>query len=219
MCGRYTLTITDIAALAAAWGAEVDAALAAGWRPRFNVAPGNRAPLLVREGSIRRLVPATFGWDNPRGGLLLNARAETAAARPTFRRALETRRAAVPVDGFFEWQGPPSARRPSWFNRHGQPMLLAALEREDQGGLAFTILTTAAVAPVVGLHDRMPVILPAEAVGAWLSAGLPPALPPTPAGWLAIRPVSPLVNSPQHDVPDCLAPPAPEPPPAQGRLF
>jgi len=219
MCGRYTLTISDIAALAAAWGAEVDAALVAGWTPRFNVAPGHLAPLLTADGGIRRLVPATFGWVNPRGGLLINARAETAADKRTFKAALAARRVAVPIDGFYEWEGPPSARRPTWFHRDGSPLLLAALTREEAAGPAFVILTTGAVEPVRRLHDRMPVVLQPEQVAAWLAVGPPPALPPPPPGWLAARPASPKVNSNRYDAPDCLAAPAPPAPPPQLRLF
>jgi len=258
MCGRFTLTITDIAALAKAWGAEVDGALLAGWRPCFNVAPGHRVPLLtgapggpppasLRAGPppasthgppppasahggplaasgpvARRLVAATFGLPSPRGGLLLNARVETAARKPTFRHALAHARAAVPVDGFYEWEGPPSARRPSWFHRPGgAPFLLAALAVPGGpgGGVAFAILTTDSVEPVRRLHDRMPVILPGDLVEGWLADGPPPPLPATAAGWLEARAVSPRVNSPKVDDAACLDPAPPPAPPPQLSLF
>jgi putative SOS response-associated peptidase YedK len=214
MCGRFSLTITDIAALARAWGAEVDAALLAAWRPRYNVAPGQPAPLLRGRAGQRRLAAATFGLPAPRGGLLPNARAETAGEKRTFREALARGRAALPIDGFYEWEGPPSARRPSWFHQpEGGPILLAALAIDGPDGPAFAILTTAAVAPVARLHDRMPVLLPPALLDAWLADGPPPALPAPVPGLLAARQVSPLVNSPAHDGPACLAPPA------QGSLF
>jgi putative SOS response-associated peptidase YedK len=164
-------------------------------------------------------VGATFGWLNPRGGLLLNARAETAAGKRTFRTALATRRAAVPIDGFYEWEGPPSSRRPSWFHRGGEPLLLAALAQDGSDGAAFAILTCGAVEPVRRLHDRMPVILTPDLVAPWLAAGPPPDLPPTPPGWLSARPVSPKVNSNRHDAPDCLEPPPAPPPPPQLTLL
>jgi putative SOS response-associated peptidase YedK len=209
MCGRFSLTVSDIAALAREWGAEVDAALLEGWRPRYNVAPGQRVPLLRGAAGARRLVAAAFGLPAPRGALHVNARAETAGEKRTFRAALAQGRAAVPADGFYEWEGPPSARRPTWFHRPGgAPLLLAALAVDGADGPAFAILTTAAVEPVVRLHDRMPVILPPERLDAWLAQGPPPALPPAVPGLLAGRKVSPRVNSPQHDDPGCLAPPA-----------
>ncbi len=55
MCGRFTLTVEDIASLARQWAAEVDQALAQGWRPRFNVAPGDRHPVLVLEQRAQAL--------------------------------------------------------------------------------------------------------------------------------------------------------------------
>ncbi|MBK9518818.1 MAG: SOS response-associated peptidase [Anaeromyxobacter sp.] len=215
MCGRFSLTLSDIAALARAWGAEVDAALLAGWRPRFNVAPGQRAPLLRGPAGARRLALATFGLPAAHGALHLNARAETAAARPAFREALRQGRAVVPADGFYEWEGPPAARRPSWFHRpDGAPLLLAAVSGPGSDGQpAFAILTCGAVAPVARLHDRMPVLVPPEALEAWLAEGPPPALPPSAPGALAARLVSPRVNSPRVDGPECLE--APE----QGSLF
>jgi putative SOS response-associated peptidase YedK len=220
MCGRYTLTLADIAALAKAWGAEVEAALLEGWRPRFNVAPGQRAPLLTGGAGPRRLVGATFGLPAHGGGLLLNARAESAAEKRTFRAALARGRAVVPADGFYEWEGPPSARRPSWFHlAGGEPLLLAALSVEQATGPAFAILTTGAVAPVARLHDRMPVILPPDLLADWLSDGPPPPFPAPRPDLLLARPVSPRVNSALIDDAACLAPPPRPAPPAQGRLF
>ena len=47
----------------------------------------------------------------------INARAETAASRPTFREALASRRCVVPADGFFEWQRRAGGKQPYWFRR------------------------------------------------------------------------------------------------------
>lgn len=218
MCGRFTLTSDDLLSLAREWAAEVDAALAAGWRPRFNVAPGDRHPVLVASGGRRRLISASFGLAGaPAGGqpaLLINARLETASSRPSFRDAWLGRRAAVPADGFFEWEGPAAARRPTWFHLPGgAPMLLAALLGEAPGGgTGFAVLTRPALAPVLALHDRMPVLLPPALLDAWLS-GPPPALPDPAGGELVGKPVSPRVNSVENDDPACLEPER------QGKLF
>lgn len=217
MCGRFTLTLSDIAAMARAWGAEVDAALLASWRPRFNVAPGQLAPLLRGPAGARRLVAATFGLPAARGGLHVNARVETAGQRPAFRDALVHGRAAVPIDGFFEWEGPPAGRRPTWFHGPGEaPLLLAALAVDGAAGPTFAVLTTDSVEPVVRLHDRMPVVLPPGQVDAWLAEGPAPALAPAVPGYFRGRRVSPRANSPANDDPGCLDAPAP---PAQGSLF
>ena len=212
MCGRFSLTLADLAALAKAWSADLDTLLAQQWRPRFNVAPGQVHPLLREVAGRRVMVPATFGLAGPRGSLLPNARSETAAEKRTFARPLREGRCAVPVDGFYEWEGPPSARRPSWFHREdGAPLLLAAVAAPaPDGQLGFSILTTDAVEPVVRLHGRMPVILPPALVATWLAAGPPPPLPAPRPGLLAARRLSARVNSIAHDDPECLAPARPE---------
>lgn len=212
MCGRFTLTTSDVATLARRWAAELDAAVAASFRPRFNVAPGDAHPVLRASGGRVRLERAAFGVPGPRGALLVNARAETAREKPAFRDAWRARRCAVPADGFLEWSGPASSRRPSWLHPPGGgPMLLAALwSAAPDGALAFVVLTTAANAEVRALHDRMPVLVPDALLAAWLADGPAPALPAPPDGTFAVRPVSPRVNSPRNDDPECLAPPPPE---------
>jgi putative SOS response-associated peptidase YedK len=217
MCGRFTLTAGDLAALARSWAADVDAAIAAGWRPRYNVAPGDPHLILRASGGARRMERAAFGLAAPSGALLVNARVETAAARPAFRDAWRARRGAVPADGFLEWEGPAAARRPSLFHLPGgAPLLLAALWGEAPGGgLGFAILTTEANAVVRRLHDRMPLVVPPALLGAWLE-GPPPTLPATADDLLAVRPVSQRVNSVANDDPACLAPPEPD---RQGRLL
>jgi putative SOS response-associated peptidase YedK len=62
----------------------------------------------------------------------------------------------------------------------------------------------------------MPVVLPTDRLEALLAAGPPPALPAPAEVALAGRPVSPRVNSPAHDDPECLAPPEE---PAQRKLL
>ncbi len=200
-----------MAALARAWAADVDAAAAAAWRPRYNVAPGDRHVLLRAAGGVRRIEPATFGLPGRRGRLHVNARIETAAALPAFGGAWRARRCAVPADGFFEWEGGAGARRPTWFHRAGgRPLLLAALYGEAPGGLGFVVLTAPANAEVRRLHGRMPVLVPEDRLEAWL-AGEQAGLDPVPDGFLAARPVSPRVNSVENDDPACVAPAAPDP--------
>jgi putative SOS response-associated peptidase YedK len=205
MCGRFTLTERDLIGLARGLGAALDAELAAAWRPRFNVAPGQDA-LLVREAGGPRLVRARFGLPRGDGPLHFNARVETAAEKRAFRAAWGTRRCAVPADGFYEWEGPPRARRPIWFHDPARrPLLFAALFGEEDGQLGFAILTAPATGPVAAFHDRMPVLLPEGALQDWLAGGPPP--PPSPAGALVGAPASPRVNLVANDDEGCLEPP------------
>jgi putative SOS response-associated peptidase YedK len=212
MCGRFARTF-PAAALARLLGLDGAPELP----PRYNVAPtqpvatarlgpqGGRELALLRWG----LVPA---WSaDPRKGFI-NARAETAAAKPAFRSAFKQRRCLVPADAFFEWQAEGGRKQPYLFRRRdGAPFAFAGLwERwQGRGGEALEtccILTTGANEVVAPVHDRMPVILRPEDFGPWLESGPPSLLAPYPAELMVGYPVSPLVNSPRHDGPECLRP-------------
>jgi len=62
------------------------------------------------------------------------------------------------------------------------------------------------------IHDRMPVILPSSAYGAWLDrtvSDVPTVqalLTPYPADEMIAYPVSTRVNNPAHDTPECVLP-------------
>src|SRR5690348_16966481 len=120
MCGRFTLTVPDFEELATALGVTTapDPETVALYRPRYNVAPTDTHWILrVKEGE-RQLLPARWGlinsWakDARDGFKQINARSESARSRSAFREAYAKRRCVVPADGFFEWTGPKTARRP-----------------------------------------------------------------------------------------------------------
>lgn len=209
MCGRFTLTTADVHALASALRAEVDAEVARLHRPRWNVAPTDDHWVVVLERGRRVLRRARFGVEAPGGRLVINARSETAPALPTFRAAFEDGRCLVPADGFFEWQGGRSERRPVWFHRPGGGLLLLAGLLVERPASGFVILTTAANALLAPLHDRMPALLSPPAAEAWLARPDPALLAPAPEGWLARREVSDAVNAVANDGPALLEAPAP----------
>ena len=162
------------------------------------------------------LVPA-WAKDPAMGARLINARAETAAEKPAFRAAMRARRCLVVADGFYEWQRTGRAKQPHFFQlRGGRPFAFAGLweawRRPDNAPLeTCTLLTTEANELVRPIHDRMPVILPRTAYDAWLDPAvaspdtLAPLLAPYPSGEMEARAVSPFVNSPTHDSPECIA--------------
>ena len=194
--------------------------------PRYNVAPSQnvlvvrRLPdTMPREGVLLRwgLIPS-WAKDPTIGSRLINARAETAADKPAFRHAFRERRCIVPAGGFYEWQRRGAGKQPYLIRlREGKLFGLAGLWEswtapEGTEIQTFTILTTAANDLVRQLHDRMPVILDKKDYGLWLDpavrdpARLTPLLRPYSAELLAAVPVSPLVNDPRHDGPECAAP-------------
>ncbi|MBK6982201.1 MAG: SOS response-associated peptidase [Betaproteobacteria bacterium] len=192
-------------------------------RKRFNIAPTQEAPVVRIDGAGGRevallrwgLVPS-WSKDIAIGNRMINARSETVAEKPSFRNAYRSRRCVVPATGFFEWKGEPGRKQPYAITAEDQPLFaLAGLwERwhdraspEAPPVETFTILTTEANETVAPVHDRMPVILPAERVQDWLAA--PPAevralLVPY-AGPLRVRAVSKLVGNPRNDSPELLA--------------
>lgn len=194
-------------------------------RPRFNVAPGDGVLAVSTDkdgrprGELLRwgLVPP---WSKAGEATLqmINARAETLEERPAYREAFSRFRCLVIADGFYEWQ-----------RRTGGPNQPFHIARPDQAPFAFaglwsvwhgpettlrscTIITTAARGAVASLHDRMPVILPAEAEAEWLDRGcgrrrLLELVSASEASDAELRPVSTAVNDARHDAPDCLAEP------------
>ncbi len=234
MCGRFTLTRTNLRDVATILEAELDEELEAAYSPRYNVAPSNIHWLLVNEGGRRQIVAGRWGFpiafgprkDDPVG--LINARSETAASKPTFRDAFARARCAVLADGFFEWSGPRGRRTPTWFHAPSLELLpLAGLWREqvcpETGEVErrFTILTTEANAVIEPCHARMPAILPPASVSPWIepapntrhpealrrfSAELSAHLRPADNSLLVATPVSSRVGNVRHDDPSCIEP-------------
>ena len=87
-------------------------------RPRYNLAPSQNAAVVRDEDGERRLSMLRWGlipgWakDPSIGHKLINARAETAAVKPSFRAAYSKRRCLVPADGFYEWRREGEVRQP-----------------------------------------------------------------------------------------------------------
>jgi putative SOS response-associated peptidase YedK len=190
--------------------------------PRYNIAPTQDVPIvrLAREGDRRQLILVRWGlvpyWadDVAIGNRLINARCEAIERTPAFREAYRRRRCLVPADGFFEWRKDGKGRQPLLVRRRDRaPFAFAGLwERWKQpdGNVlrSCTIVTCPPNALVEPVHNRMPVILAAEDFPRWLDpeAGGRELLKPCPPEWLEAYEVSPRVNSPQNDDPDCIAP-------------
>ena len=217
MCGRMTLAWSDLDEVAAALEATYDEQLRGLYRPRYNIAPTDRHPVVILADDVQSRRLTFAGWGFSRGAKrppLFNARSETAALRDSFRQAFAARRCVVPADGFYEWSGPKDARQPHWIHRRDGRLLLMAGLYEDgpaaSGAPAdprFSVLTTSPNQLVARLHDRMPVILEPADVDSWLRSGAPALLKPTGEETLTTQEVSARVNSVKNDDPACLLPP------------
>ena len=218
MCGRFYLLST---------GAIVadlfDLACPVEVAPRYNIAPSQPVPIVRLGEHGRELVPLRWGlipsWARDAKFAPINARAETAADKPTFRHAMRKHRCLIPADGFYEWMKTGKHKQPFTFRLHDdKPFAFAGLwERwEGPSGPVETccILTTEANELVRPAHDRMPVMLERPNFEQWLDPAEQDAealgwmLRPYRADAMRAYPVSPLVNSPKNDDARCLEPAA-----------
>ncbi len=250
MCGRYassldpediveefeirtTVPSTDLPRLPADYNVaptkEVYAVLE---RPPRRESPDG--PELPAERQLRTL---TWGlvpsWaKNPKiGSRMINARVETVAEKPAYRRAFAARRAILPADGYYEWYvtdqvtttGKPK-KQPFFIRpRDGSALAMAGLyelwrdpTRADDDPLRWrwtcTVITTSATDDLGRIHDRMPLMLPRSAYDAWLDpaprdpADLLALLEPAAPGRLEAYPVSTLVSNVANNGPELIEP-------------
>jgi putative SOS response-associated peptidase YedK len=221
MCGRFTLLAAPETVRA-----QFDLEDAPSLSVRYNVAPTQEVASIrykadenTRECVFLRwgLVPS---WANDAtiGNRLINARSETVVTKPAFRAAFRRRRCLIVADGFYEWQAHGRKKQPYHFKmRDRAPFGIAGLwecwQLIGETPLeSCTLLTTTANDVIRPAHDRMPVIVPASAYALWLDPAvqtperLLPLLTPYPAQQMDAQAVSPIVNSPRHEGPECLAP-------------
>ncbi|GAB3238448.1 SOS response-associated peptidase [Kineosporia babensis] len=177
------------------------------------------------------LVPS---WSkNASGGArMINARLETLLEKGAFKKAALSRRCLVPADGWYEWQVSPTAKdakgkpRKQPFFLHladGQKLALGGVyefwrdpeqDPEDPAAwlVSFAVITTAAEPGLDTVHDRMPLVLPADRWADWLdptnqdAASVHDLTVDLPAGRFAALPVTHRVNSVRNDGPELLEP-------------
>lgn len=185
MCGRYVLA-SNSEEIAAHFSARVSDKGLWTWNANYNLAPAIVAPVIARGGTGNRtLVPMRWGlhphWRKamPSGRPLFNARAETAASKASFRTPWRRRRALIPAEGWYEWEGLERPKTPYYiYPKTGGLFAFAGLwdqYRVDEGItlLSFTILTTSAVGPIKHMHHRMPVRLQRQSWDGWLDPETP----------------------------------------------
>jgi putative SOS response-associated peptidase YedK len=191
--------------------------------PSYNITPGNRVPAIVSGNNNRILKDFRWGlvphWakDPKIGYKMINARAETVAEKPSFKKAFSTRRCLVVASGFFEWEKMDDEKHPVYVYLHNSKfMIMAGLHEkwvsgEDKILETCTIITTTPNSLLEPIHNRMPVILHEQDIDIWLDAKNHPAeevtplLKPFPSDEMAYHHVSKLVNSPRNNSPECIA--------------
>jgi putative SOS response-associated peptidase YedK len=175
------------------------------------------------------LVPS-WAKDPLIGSRMINARMETVADKPAYRRAFAKRRCILPADGYFEWyetdaltsKGKPVKQpffiRPS----DGSTLAMAGLyeiwrdpargeDDADRFRWTCTVITTDATDDLGRIHDRMPLMVEPERWGAWLDPrtdkdGVLDLLVPAAPGRLQAYPVSAAVGNVRNNGPELVTP-------------
>lgn len=231
MCGRYVVA-TNPEQLALDFGAAEVINLGE-FAADYNVAPTKPVPAVLTLNRTRVLLEVAFGmvpsWakDPKIGSRLINARVETAADKPVFRRALTRRRCLLPADGYYEWRKPAEPagegsgkgsgkasggrKQPYFIHRaDGEPLAFAGLYDHWLGPdgselWSAAILTGAAAPGLAAIHDRMPLTIAPDQWDEWLNPDLRESdritgLLDFHPDWVA-RPVSTRVNSVRNEGP------------------
>jgi putative SOS response-associated peptidase YedK len=198
MCGRYTLTCPDEAALVRSLPFDEFSETRIQFQPRYNIAPGQRSPIIYLESTRLILADGIWGMSRSGAGVTINARSETANRSAMFRDAFRDGRCLVPADGFLEWKKEGRVNQPYLFRRNdGRVFLMAGLWIDGR----YVVVTRDSEGKVAEIHDRMPVVLDGDSALQWLLQG-ELAEPPE----LTRAAVSPRINRTENDDPSCLDP-------------
>ncbi|MGB0908774.1 MAG: SOS response-associated peptidase [Nitrospirales bacterium] len=220
MCGRYTqkekfdnlLKLLQVARMPQL-------------KPRYNVAPTQMVACVrnAPENDYRECTRLKWGlipsWAKEAsiGNTMINARGETVAEKPSFRKAFQLRRCLLLADGFYEWKREGEHKHPYYIRFQDQrPFAFAGLWEQwpqtESRIESCTLITTNANALMTPIHHRMPVILAPQDFDVWLDPAtqdptlLMPLLSPYSSDEMEAYPVNTLVNNPQNDLPECVTP-------------
>ncbi len=220
MCGRFALHANpDVIALQFGLGMVPD------YKARYNIPPSSPI-LIVREDREKVRVADTYRWglvpswarDDSIGNKLANARGETVAEKPSFRAAFKRWRCLVPASGFYEWKTVAGKKHPYYIRPADENEVFgfAGITERWNGpdGPLHTVslITTVPNALMGTIHDRMPVILPAEDYAAWLDPAnvdvdaLKGLIRSYPTERMHAHLVSTRVNTPKNDDLELIAP-------------
>lgn len=243
MCGRYASSSRPEDLIEEF--EVVEPRIAAPLEPDFNVAPTKEVYAVMErppsresdEPAQRQLRVLTWGlvpsWakDPKIGNRMINARMETVAEKPAYKRAFAVRRCLLPADGYFEWYDTdePSTggkpRKQPFFIRpaDGGVLAMAGLyeiwrdpSRAEDDPARFkwscTVITTDAEDDLGRIHDRMPLMVAPDQWADWLDptvtagADLLGLLEPAAPGRLRAFPVSTLVSNVRNNGPELVEP-------------
>ena len=185
MCCRYYIEETD--EMQTIVSDMMRSSLVRKWNELFPVktygemSPTDIVPVIASNRSRQRAVfPMKWGFTGKT--LLMNARVETVAVKPTFRDAWKSHRCIVPASYYFEWEhlignnGKTKTGDKYAIQPQGSSMTwLCGLYRFENDMPFFVILTREPGEQIRFIHDRMPLILPEHMVNTWIDPDADPA--------------------------------------------
>ena len=153
------------------------------------VRPTDIVPVIASSPSgTRKVFPMLWGFtakgvDRP----IVNCRVESATEKTLWKEAWKSHRCIVPASYYFEWEhwitasGKPTTGDKYMIQPRGTEVCyLAGLYRleefRDLKYPVFTILTRTPSQELSRLHDRMPVVLPAELIDSWIQPNADPTV-------------------------------------------
>ena len=173
MCGRYYIESEDSTLELMAIIDEVNRKSKAGPVKTGEIFPTDVAPVIANNRSQKQAAFA-MRWGYSMGDdrrPIINARSETAASKSMFKDGMAHRRCLIPASYYFEWAVQDGKKAKYAIRQSNSEMIyMAGLYRIERGtDPVFTILTRSPAENIAFIHDRMPVILPAAAIGDWLN--------------------------------------------------
>jgi putative SOS response-associated peptidase YedK len=175
MCGRYHIKSEDLEKLMLLLGSMgIPFANNADdvWPVRMletDVHPSEDACVLTASGGGIAFARQKWGFPDVHGGLLINARAETALHKPRFSDSVSRHRIVVPASWFYEWNK--SKDKYTFACKDEHLLYLAGCYSTFNGQESFVILTTEANSSVGAVHPRMPLVLERDELMPWLTNG------------------------------------------------
>ncbi|MDP4183492.1 MAG: SOS response-associated peptidase [Bacillota bacterium] len=140
--------------------------------------PTNYIPTVYSHNGRNVLSSAKWGFPNfNNSGVIINARAESVADKPMFRKSFATKRCLAPANGYYEWLTHKDNIKTKYLiSLKEKPLFYMAglynmfTDKNGNPYAAVTIITTEANSDISFIHNRMPVILNDESIKTWLDA-------------------------------------------------
>jgi putative SOS response-associated peptidase YedK len=220
MCGRFTLTkkINDIRER---FKLDNENIVIDSYNVSYNIAPSQKVLVIYNDGKKDILEKHQWGlvphWakDIKIGYKMINARVETVAEKPSYKKSFYYNRCLIIADGYYEWIKAENKKIPYYFQINDHDLfafagIRAIWEKGNEIIKSCSIITAPANSITKPVHDRMPVILRSDFESIWINKDLQDKnkllkiLQDNYNDHLSFYQVSMKVNSPKNNYPELI---------------